>query len=94
MGCSARSLKIEVNVTQSRLRATTALVAIRVEIPDQTSGWINVNTIHTLSTAGMTPERQIQGWIDGLTSLCGHFDVDPLEASSLEGRIDYTARRA
>src|SRR5437868_15532168 len=49
------------------------------------------DTIHTLSTTGMTPKRQIQSWIDGLTSLCGHFDVDPLDASSLEGRIDYTS---
>ncbi|MBW8856672.1 MAG: transcriptional regulator, partial [Bradyrhizobium sp.] len=49
------------------------------------------DTIHTLSTTGMTPKRQVQSWIDGLTSLCGHFDVDPLEASSLEGRIDYTS---
>ncbi|QPF93650.1 helix-turn-helix domain-containing protein [Bradyrhizobium commune] len=48
------------------------------------------DTIHTLSTTGLTPRRQIQSWVDGLTSLCGHFDVDPLEASSLEGRIDYT----
>src|SRR5215471_18972278 len=48
------------------------------------------DTIHTLSTTGLTPKRQIQSWIDGLTSLCGHFDVDPLEATSLEGRIDYT----
>ncbi|MGY4286656.1 hypothetical protein ACVWXO_005876 [Bradyrhizobium sp. LM2.7] len=48
------------------------------------------DTIHTLSTTGLTPKRQIQSWIDGLTSLCGYFDVDPLEASSLEGRIDYT----
>ena len=48
------------------------------------------DTIHTLSTVGLTPDQQIQRWIDGLTSLCGQFDVDPLEASSLEGRIDYT----
>ena len=48
------------------------------------------DTIQTLSTTGLTPRRQIQSWVDGLTSLCGHFDVDPLEASSLEGRIDYT----
>ncbi|SFJ89022.1 helix-turn-helix domain-containing protein [Bradyrhizobium sp. Gha] len=48
------------------------------------------DTIHTLSTTGLTPKRQVQSWVDGLTSLCGHFDVDPLEGSSLEGRIDYT----
>jgi len=47
------------------------------------------DTIHTLSTAGLTPKIQIQSWIDALTSVCGQFDVDPLEASSLEGRIDY-----
>ncbi len=48
------------------------------------------DTIHTLSTTGLTPGKQIQSWVDGLTSLCGYFDVDPLEARSLEGRIDYT----
>jgi len=49
------------------------------------------DTIHTLSTAGLTPRIQIQSWVDALTNLCGQFDVDPLEASSLEGRIDYTS---
>ncbi len=29
-------------------------------------------------------------WTDALTDLCGQFDVDPLEASSFEGRINYT----
>jgi AraC family transcriptional activator of tynA and feaB len=33
---------------------------------------------------------QIQCWTDALTNLCGQFDVDPLEASSFEGRINYT----
>jgi AraC-like DNA-binding protein len=38
----------------------------------------------------MTPKRQVQCWTDALTDLCGHFDVDPLEASSFDGRINYT----
>src|ERR1700756_5901672 len=48
------------------------------------------DTVHSLSTAGMGPKKQIQYWSDALTDLCGKFDVDPLEASSLEGRINYT----
>ncbi len=38
----------------------------------------------------MTAKKQVQCWIDALTDLCGKFDVDPLEASALEGRINYT----
>jgi AraC family transcriptional regulator, positive regulator of tynA and feaB len=48
------------------------------------------DTIHSLSTSGLTPKQQIQCWSDALTDLCGRFDVDPLQASSLEGRINYT----
>jgi AraC-like DNA-binding protein len=48
------------------------------------------DTIHSLSTAGLGPRKQIKCWSDALTDLCGQFDVDPLEASSLEGRINYT----
>lgn len=47
-------------------------------------------TIHSLSTSGLAPRQQIQCWSDALTDLCGQFDVDPLEASSLEGRINCT----
>jgi AraC-like DNA-binding protein len=47
-------------------------------------------TVHALSTSGLSPRQQIQRWSDALTDLCGRFDVDPLEASSLEGRINYT----
>ena len=47
------------------------------------------DTIRSLSTSGLTPKKQIQTWSDALTDLCGQFDVDPLEASSFEGRIDY-----
>src|ERR1700754_2788515 len=46
--------------------------------------------VHSLSTSGLTPRQQIQRWSDALTDLCGRFDIDPLEASSLEGRINYT----
>src|ERR1700754_287511 len=48
------------------------------------------DTVHSLSTNGLTPKRQIQRWSDALTDLCGQFDVDALEGSSLEGRINYT----
>src|SRR5256885_6663894 len=48
------------------------------------------DTIHSLSTSGLAPKKQIQCWSDALTDLCGQFDVDPLEASSFEGRINYT----
>ena len=48
------------------------------------------DTVHSLSTSGMTPKRQVQCWTDALTDLCGQFDVDPLEAASFDGRINYT----
>ena len=48
------------------------------------------DTVHSLSTSGLGPKRQIQRWSDALTDLCGKFNVDPLEASTLEGRINYT----
>jgi AraC family transcriptional regulator, positive regulator of tynA and feaB len=48
-------------------------------------------TVHSLSTSGLSPRQQIQRWSDALTDLCGRFDIDPLEAASLEGRIRYTA---
>jgi AraC family transcriptional regulator, positive regulator of tynA and feaB len=46
-------------------------------------------SIHRMSTSGLTPKGQIQFWTDALTELCGQFDVDPLDASSLEGQINY-----
>jgi len=49
-----------------------------------------LNSVHSLSTSGLTPKRQIQCWTDALTELCGQFDVDPLDGSSLEGRVNYT----
>ena len=48
------------------------------------------DTVRSLSTSGLAPKKQIQCWTDALTDLCGHFDVDPLEAPSLECRINYT----
>ena len=48
------------------------------------------DTIRSLSTSGLAPRQQIQSWSDALTDLCGRFNVDPLQASSLEGRIQYT----
>lgn len=46
--------------------------------------------VRTFSTSGLTPKKQIQIWSNALTDLCGQFDVDPLESSSFEGRINYT----
>src|SRR6202046_1066638 len=48
------------------------------------------DTGRSLNTSGFTPKKQIQIWSDTLTDLCGHFDIDPLEASSFEGQINYT----
>jgi AraC family transcriptional activator of tynA and feaB len=48
------------------------------------------NTVHSLSTSGLAPKKQVQFWTDALTELCGHFDVDTLGASSLEGQVNYT----
>jgi AraC family transcriptional regulator, positive regulator of tynA and feaB len=48
------------------------------------------DTVRALNTSGLTPKKQIQCWSDALTDLCGRFSVDPLEASSLEARINYT----
>src|SRR5882672_3527311 len=48
------------------------------------------DTVHSLSTSGLAPKRQIQCWTDALTDLCGHFDIDPMEAPSFEGRVNYT----
>ncbi len=48
------------------------------------------DTVHSLSTSGLTPKRQVQCWTDALTDLCGHFDVDPMEASSFEAQVNYT----
>jgi AraC-like DNA-binding protein len=48
------------------------------------------SSVHSLSTSGLTPKKQIQLWTDALTELCGRFDVDPLGASSLEGQVNYT----
>src|SRR3984893_16328508 len=53
-------------------------------------GWIMSDTVRSSNTSGFTPKRQIQVWSDTLTDLCGHFDIDPLQASSFEGRINYT----
>jgi AraC-like DNA-binding protein len=50
-----------------------------------------VETVRSLSTSGLTPKKQIQCWTEALEDLCGRFDIDPLLASSLEARIDYTA---
>jgi AraC family transcriptional regulator, positive regulator of tynA and feaB len=48
-------------------------------------------TIRSLSSSRVALKKQIQSWIDAHMDLCGQFDVDPLEGSSLEGRINYTA---
>jgi AraC family transcriptional activator of tynA and feaB len=48
------------------------------------------DNIRSRNTSGFAPEQQIRVWSDTLTDLCGHFDIDPLEASSFKGRINYT----
>jgi AraC family transcriptional regulator, positive regulator of tynA and feaB len=48
------------------------------------------DTVRSLNTSGLAPKKQIQCWSDALTDLCGLFDIDPLDASSFEGRINYT----
>jgi AraC-like DNA-binding protein len=48
------------------------------------------DTVRSLSTSGLAPKQQIQYWSDALTDLCGQFDIDPMEASVFEGRINYT----
>jgi AraC family transcriptional activator of tynA and feaB len=48
------------------------------------------DTVRSLSTSGLEPKKQVQCWSDALTDLCGRFDVDPLEASKLDARINYT----
>jgi hypothetical protein len=48
------------------------------------------DTVHSLSTSGLSPKKQIQCWSEALTDLCGQFDIDPLKASSLEARVNYT----
>src|SRR3982075_1678972 len=46
------------------------------------------DTVHSLSTSGLAPKRQIQCWTDALTELCGHFDIVPMGPSSSEGRTN------
>src|SRR5947207_16015534 len=46
--------------------------------------------VHSLSTAGLSPKKQIQCWSDALTDLCGQFEIDPLKGSSLDARVSYT----
>src|ERR1700721_2658231 len=48
------------------------------------------DTVRSLTTSGLAPKKQMQGWEESLTDLCGQFDIDSLEASSFEGRINYT----
>jgi AraC-like DNA-binding protein len=48
------------------------------------------DTIRSLTTSGLTPRKQVECWTDALTDLCGRFDVDPMDASSLEARVNYT----
>src|SRR5436190_13957650 len=48
------------------------------------------DTVHSLTTSGLSPKKQIQCWSDALIDLCGQFDIDPLKASSLEANVTYT----
>src|SRR3954469_4681665 len=65
--------------------------SLRVAFRSRNGGWIMSDTVRSLSTAGLAPKKQIQTWSDALTDLCGQFDIDPMEASSFEARINYTA---
>src|SRR5689334_10301419 len=49
-----------------------------------------VDTVHSLTTSGLSPKKQIQCCSDALRGLCGRFDIDPLKASSLEARVNDT----
>ena len=49
------------------------------------------DTVHSLSTSGLSPRKQIQCWSEALTDLCGQFEIDPLQASTLEAKVIYTA---
>src|ERR1700743_1726686 len=53
-------------------------------------GWIMSDTVRSLSTSGLAPKKQNQWWTYSLTDRCGTFDIDPMDASSFVGRIDYT----
>ena len=64
--------------------------AAEVAACSQIGGWAMSDIVRSLSTSGLAPKKQLQTWSDALTDLCGQFDVDPLEGSSLEGRINYT----
>ena len=69
------------------------LVTRRLAAPSRliSNQWLgNVQYRPFTSTSGLAPKQQIQCWTDALTELCGQFDIDPLEASSLEGQINYT----
>ena len=53
--------------------------------------WLEMSdTVHSLTTSGLSPKKQIQCWSEALTDLCGQFDIDPLMGSSLEARVNYT----
>src|SRR4051812_31027207 len=45
----------------------------------------------SLSTSGLTTTKQVQVWSDALTELCGRFDIDPLDAPTFDGLINYTS---
>src|SRR5689334_11988730 len=48
------------------------------------------DTLHSLTTSGLSPKKQIECWSEALTDLCGQFEIDPLKASSLEANVTYT----
>src|ERR1700752_3414284 len=48
------------------------------------------DSVHSLSTSGLSPKKKIQCWSDALTDLCGLFDIDPLKVSSLDARVTYS----
>lgn len=49
------------------------------------------DTLGSLTTSGLSPSKQIKLWSEALTDLCGRFDIDPLDASTFDGLINYTS---
>lgn len=44
--------------------------------------------VRSLTTSGLAPKQRIAYWTHALAELCGQFDIDPLDAPSLDGQID------
>ena len=86
-GHACSTLNGVVNLSKHSLSVTEPLAA-SVTLLDR---WREMSDmVHSLSTAGLSPRKQIQCWSDALTDLCGLFEIDPLKGSSLEANVWYT----